>query len=142
MKASPTGLGTFAGAIRAFDLSLRAERNSSPETRRAYVSDLRQLATWAGAEADPARVTSVGIRGFLASLHRGRGPATLARKLSAIRAFYAFLMREGVCAADPSAKTTSGRWRSMPWSMKRAGNMAISARPAPTRITTTTASWA
>lgn len=103
MKASPTGLRTFAGAIRAFDLSLRAERNSSPETRRAYASDLRQLAAHAGADADPARVTPTGIRGFLASLHRGRGPATLARKLSAIRAFYAFLLREGACAADPSA---------------------------------------
>ena len=35
---------TFEEAISSFELHLRAERNLSPHTRRAYLSDVRQFA--------------------------------------------------------------------------------------------------
>lgn len=94
---------SFEEAIRAFSLSMRAERNSSPETRRAYVSDVRQLARFLGEGAAPDGVTAAKVRAFLASLHRTCDASTLGRKLSALRSFYAFLVREGACAADPTA---------------------------------------
>lgn len=94
---------SFETAIRAFDLSLRAERNSSPETRRAYVSDVRQLAAFVGEDVAPAAVTAARVRAFLASRHRDCDAASIGRKLSALRAFYGFLLREGACAADPTA---------------------------------------
>jgi integrase/recombinase XerC len=97
---------SFAAALRAFDLSLRAEHNSSIETRRAYGSDVRQLATFLGAEVAPAEVTTLQVRAFLASRHRRCDAATIGRKLSALRAFFGFLLREGVCAADPTATLT------------------------------------
>jgi len=94
---------SFAEAIRAFDLHLRAERNLSPHTRRAYLADVRELATALGPETDPARVGSADLRGFLARLHRTREPATRGRKLAALRAFFSFLVREGRCRLDPTA---------------------------------------
>lgn len=94
---------TFADAIREFDLHLRAERNASPHTRRAYLSDLRQLAARLGPLASPARVTPAQVREHLAELHRRSHPATLARKLAGIRCFFRFLVRQGVCALDPTA---------------------------------------
>jgi integrase/recombinase XerC len=95
--------GAFAPEIRAFALHLRAERNLSPHTRRAYLADLRQLAAWLGEGARPSRVGPDDVRGFLASLHASRHPATLARKLAALRAFFRFLVREGRCSLDPTA---------------------------------------
>jgi integrase/recombinase XerC len=94
---------TFDAAIRAFGLYLRAERNLSPHTRRAYLGDVRALAASLGADADPARVGEAEVRGFLARLHRTRQPATRGRKLAALRAFFAFLVREGSCRLDPTA---------------------------------------
>ena len=94
---------SFSREIRSFGLHLRAERNLSPHTRRAYLSDVGQLEDWLGQGAEPARVGSDEVRGFLASLHGRRQPATLARKLASIRAFFRFLVREGRCSLDPTA---------------------------------------
>ena len=53
---------SFDDAIAAFDLYLRAERNVSPHTRRAYVSDVRQLAEFVDAGDSPAAVTPPLVR--------------------------------------------------------------------------------
>jgi integrase/recombinase XerC len=92
-----------AEVLRAFERFLRAERNLSPHTQRAYLSDVRQFAAHAGKGFVPSETTSVDVRGFLAGLHGRRGPATLGRKLASLRAFFGFLVREGVCALDPTA---------------------------------------
>jgi integrase/recombinase XerC len=94
---------TFAEALRAFDLHLRAERNLSPHTRRGYLGDVRELATALGPDTDPARVGLADVRGFLARLHRTREPSTRGRKLAALRAFFSFLVREGRSPLDPTA---------------------------------------
>ena len=94
---------SFEKAIRAFELHLRAERNLSPHTRRAYVSDTRQLAARLGPETRPEHVTAVEIRDFLARLHGRLHPSTLGRKLGSLRCFFRFLVREGRCSLDPTA---------------------------------------
>jgi integrase/recombinase XerC len=96
-------------ALRAFELFLRAERNLSPHTRRAYLSDLRQFAAQQGEGFAPDRTTGAEVRAFLAGLHGRRGPATLGRKLAALRAFFGFLIREGACALDPTAGMSAPR---------------------------------
>lgn len=104
-----TSATPFEEALLAFERHLRAERNVSPHTCRAYLSDVRQLASFAGARRRPEEVTAVDVRGFLADLHARRHPATLGRKLASIRAFFRFLMREGACALDPTAGMPSPR---------------------------------
>ena len=98
---------SFEQAIRAFSLWLRAERGLSPHTRRAYVSDVGQLAAFLGDRVPPSRVTQALLRAHLASLHRSLNPASLARKLQALRAFFRFLVREGVVPLDPTAALPS-----------------------------------
>ncbi len=93
----------FADAIRAFELHLGVERNLSPHTRRAYTSDVKQFARFAGIDGDPATITVMDVRRFLASLHASRHPSTLGRKLASVRSFFRFLVREGTCALDPTA---------------------------------------
>jgi integrase/recombinase XerC len=94
---------TFAEALRGFDRFLAAERNCSPHTRRAYASDLAQLAAHLGPEARPEAVGSEALRGFLAAGHRRLQPASIGRKLAAIRTFYRWLAREQGLERDPSA---------------------------------------
>jgi integrase/recombinase XerC len=94
---------SFADATRAFERHLAAERSLSEHTRRAYRSDLMQLADWLGSDATPEAVGPDDLRGFLASRHRELHPASIGRKLAAIRAFYRWLVREGRSSLDPSA---------------------------------------
>jgi len=88
---------------------LRAERNVSRHTRRAYLSDVQQLVQHVGASARPEQVSAVDVRAFLAELHASRHPATLGRKLAAIRCFYRFLVREQRCPLDPTAGIAAPR---------------------------------
>ena len=72
-------------------------------TRRAYLSDVRQLAKFAGADSTPRETTTRGVRAWLVELQKSCGPATRARKLASVRSFYRFLVREGEVSLDPSA---------------------------------------
>jgi len=94
---------SFEPAIRAFDVWLRAERNLSEHTRRAYLSDVRQFAAFLGEGAEPARVDGERVFAFLAERHARLHPASLGRKLAALRCFFRQRVREGECAADPTA---------------------------------------
>jgi len=93
---------SFFRAIEAYDAHLASERNFSPHTRRAYASDLRQLAAFLGPGADPARVDAADVRAFLADGHRRLAAATVGRKLAALRGFFGHLVRTGLRASDPS----------------------------------------
>jgi integrase/recombinase XerC len=92
----------FAREIEAFERHLSAERNFAAHTRRAYASDLRQLARFLGPAADPARTTAADVRAFLADRHRRASAATVGRQLAALRSFFGHLVRSGARAADPS----------------------------------------
>ena len=87
--------------LEAFERHLEDERNLSPHTRRAYLSDLRQFRAFLGADA--VRAGPDAVRGFLASLHGVRDPATLGRKLASLRSFYRFARRAGAVDRDPTA---------------------------------------
>jgi len=87
---------------------LRYERNASPHTVRNYRSDLLQFRDYlaegrATAAVDVRSVDALRIRGFLSILFsRQEKKSSIARKLSAVRAFFKFLKREGVLAENPS----------------------------------------
>ena len=94
---------SWASALRTFDSSLRA-RGLAEQTRRAYGSDLGQLARWAGAQdLEPRAVDARALRRFAGVLsERGESHSTVARKLAAIRAFYRVLVERGELAASPA----------------------------------------
>jgi site-specific recombinase XerD len=93
----------WAGALAAFDRDLRAT-GAAERTRRAYSADLGQLAAWAGErDLDPVAIGHRDLRRFAAALSAGgASKATVARKLAAIRAFYAGIMRAGRIGANPA----------------------------------------
>jgi integrase/recombinase XerC len=87
---------------------LQYERNASPHTVRNYRSDLLQFRDYlaegrATAAVDVRSIDALRIRGFLSILfERQEKKSSIARKLSAVRAFFKFLRREGVLAENPS----------------------------------------
>ena len=94
--------------IRAFITFLRTEQRASSETVRNYASDLRQLNGFlvarrlVSAPVDPASVSSDAVRAYLQWLDQNGGkPASLARKLAAVRSFYRYLTRRGLIGRNP-----------------------------------------
>ncbi len=89
---------------------LEAERRASPHTLRAYRSDLdRFAAVLAEQGLSPAQATPAAVRAYLARAAATAGPASLARKLSALRALYRWLVRVGLAAANPARAVASPR---------------------------------
>jgi integrase/recombinase XerC/integrase/recombinase XerD len=93
----------WGDALRTFDADLR-RRGAADKTRRAYAVDLGQLAAWAGPQGlEPAAVTARDLRRYAAHLGQSRpAPATVARKLAALRAFFRVLREHGVLAQNPA----------------------------------------
>ena len=84
---------------------LALERGSSPNTVRAYAADLARYLEWAErAGIDPVTLTHRQLRGYLAELDRaGYARRTVARRLSAVRSLFAYLLTEGLAVSDPSS---------------------------------------
>lgn len=103
------------GLLERFDTYLAIERNTSPHTRRAYRLDLedfsRFLAEGYGwtAAATIEHVDRIVLRRYLALLHKTHKKSTICRKLSALRSFFLFLIREGVVQSSPAASVASPR---------------------------------
>ena len=90
--------------VEAFLEMLAAERGSARNTRLAYELDLTDFATFterrgvAVAKADAATVQA-----YMAGLQAtGLSARTAARRLSALRQFHRFLLREGIRQDDPT----------------------------------------
>jgi integrase/recombinase XerC len=89
--------------------SLKAQKNVSPHTERCYLSDLEQLADFFG-DADPSSIDHKALREFIGHLHRLRiKKSSIARKLSAIRAFFKYLNREGILPNNPASLIATPR---------------------------------
>jgi integrase/recombinase XerC len=90
---------------------LRDERRLSPHTLNAYRRDLESLLAYCRREDLELRgIDSFSIRRFAAECHRkGASPRSLARRLSAVRRFFAFLVREGVLDANPAVHVQAPR---------------------------------
>jgi integrase/recombinase XerC len=96
--------------LRSFLDYLRLNRNASAHTVAAYESDVAQFFAFAAAHLrlapdalEPGHLQLVTIRAFMADLYRqGQARASVARKISALRAFGRYLRREGWIEGDPA----------------------------------------
>lgn len=94
----------MGGAIDAF-IEYVQHRSPSDHTSISYASDLRQFADYLEAQGigDVGRVDTPVLRAYLRTLSGWSfAKATVARKLSSLRSFFAFLKKRGLREDDPA----------------------------------------
>tara|TARA_B100001939_G_scaffold329596_1_gene325974 strand:- start:716 stop:1675 length:960 start_codon:yes stop_codon:yes gene_type:complete len=107
----------LAPLVRGWQDHLRAERRLSSHTLDAYLRDLGQflafLNTHLGGFPDRADLATLEVRDFRAFLaerrNRGVSPTSLARNLSALRAFFSYLRKNNILQNDAIAAIRSPR---------------------------------
>ena len=93
-------------ALNAYDRDLRG-RNAAERTRRAYAVDLAQFVNWAGDRA-PGEIRHRDVRRYAAGLSsEGLAPATVARKLAAVRGLFNYLVRTEQVGQNPADLVSS-----------------------------------
>jgi site-specific recombinase XerD len=94
---------SWTRALALLDADLR-RRGMAERTRRAYGIDAGQLAIWCTlGSVEPADVTPRVLRRYAQVLSERRaGPATMARKLAALRQLYRVLHEHGDLPANPA----------------------------------------
>src|SRR5919202_4862291 len=100
---STTPEASWRDQLATFDAALRV-RGMAEKTRRAYGTDVEQLAEWAAAQGvGPLDTSARMLRRFAGVLsERGLSKTSVARKLASIRAFYRHLVERGQLAANPA----------------------------------------
>jgi site-specific recombinase XerD len=100
---SPALTAAWEAALMGFDAEMRS-RQLSGHTRRAYMSDIGELAAWAdGRGLAPSDVTYRVLRGFAAELgSRDLNRSTVGRKLAAVRSLFDYLRRRGDVRQNPA----------------------------------------
>lgn len=89
--------------------ALWLERGASPHTLAAYGADLDRLTGFLAARAVlPEAASRVDLLDFLAAQVR-RSPRTLARRLSALRGYYGWLLAAGQRVDDPTLRLEAPR---------------------------------
>ena len=101
--------------IRFFIESLEAEKGYAKNTCRGYRRDIMEFVSYladsgflrrrnqpVGEMIGIGDVNGIHIRGYLGYLHKRNKRSTIARKLSAVRSFFKFLVKRGVIEDNPS----------------------------------------
>ncbi len=100
---------TFDDAVALLRRHLVTEKMRSPETVRAYMSDLRDFGSYlesAGASKELHNIEHIDqfhVRGFLAGRFNKISKVSVGRKLAAVRTFFRLLIREGIIPSNPAA---------------------------------------
>lgn len=113
------------GWIESFIEALSAEKGFSPNTCRAYRNDLEQFLAYLQGSAsgpptergkiDVRNVDDILIRSYMGFLYEKDQKSTIARKLSALRSFFRFLVKRGVIKTNPAERVMAPkRGKSVP----------------------------
>ncbi|MEW4530150.1 MAG: tyrosine recombinase XerC [Maioricimonas sp. JB045] len=93
--------------VEAFLRYLRVERNSSPQTLKAYADDFESFYDYlrdrVGTIPEADQITVATLRGYVAYLHECQyARTTIARRLACMRSFFRYTTREGITETNPA----------------------------------------
>ena len=98
-------------AVKTFIEVLLAEKGYAANTARAYRRDLEAFYSFVAAndkDSDQGHlaplqdIDPLTIRKYLGHLHKRNKKTTIARKLSALRSFYRYLLKQGIVEQNPT----------------------------------------
>ncbi|MDR5683528.1 MAG: site-specific tyrosine recombinase XerD [Armatimonadota bacterium] len=133
---SPGQTAAFLRLVDAFIDHALVELGLSRHTCLAYRNDLADFARFAAPRGvrDPRDVPRSVVTLYLFALRRrGAAPATVGRRLAALKSFYRFLVREGVATRDPTEDVVGPKMgRRLPKVLSVEEVAALLTRPDPT----------
>jgi site-specific recombinase XerD len=98
---------SFPPALAAWEIYLQ-DQGSSIHTVKAFIADLRLLASYLPADQLIGTVTTNDLNNFLQWMEKERGvpcsPKTFARRITSIKAFFRWLQQHGLLLADPAER--------------------------------------
>jgi integrase/recombinase XerC len=94
--------------IKQFEQYLRVEKNASDHTCRNYLTDLREFDNFLNDRSPSgallvAAVDNLVIRAYLAQIAKHNKKSSQSRKLSCLRTFFKYLIKEGIISDNPAA---------------------------------------
>ena len=113
-SAGYDGRVSLASQVETFERYLTSERRAAARTVSTYMRDLRDLAAFVqkqGLPDDAGKLDVRHLRSFLASRPDTREPATIHRKVSALRTFYRYLRRTKLVELNPAADLKTPKLR-------------------------------
>ncbi|MEN9607236.1 MAG: hypothetical protein RL605_1064 [Actinomycetota bacterium] len=104
-----TPSAAMLAALAAFETHLSAGRGLSPNTIKAYVTDVSSfMAEVAAKRAEPSEITLDDLRDWLWRLSEsGIAKSSMARKSASLKAFTAWALKSGLAATDPGLRLRS-----------------------------------
>ena len=114
--ASAPVKGALRGEVSGFLNFCRIEKGLATNSLAAYEADLQNFVGFAERASGSAIPDRETVRHYLDSLYAaGLGSRSVARRLSTLRSFYAFLLREGRIDGDPTEHLGAPRqWQTIP----------------------------
>ncbi len=91
-------------AVRQFKEYIQIERNYSPHTLQGYAADIKEFEAFMKQQDIPvfAAVSYASVRIYLTELHKRQlARKSVARRISSLRSFYKFLLREKEVEQNP-----------------------------------------
>ena len=109
---------------------LQVEKNTSPLTVKNYAADISLfsnfLAERLGKDFQWQKIGVLDIRAYLALLNKEKyARTTIARRISSLRSFYKFLMRENYVEQNPFVKVRTPKLEKRYAGIKRSGDIRI-----------------
>jgi len=104
------------GLIQQFIHYLGLEKNASPHTCRCYRKDLEGFEDFlkssgmylnSAGDVQIEKVDRMAIRKYMSFLHRKNKKSSIARKISTLRSFFKYLIREQVIPSNPAKSVSS-----------------------------------
>jgi len=99
--------------IKGFKAHLKLEKSLSDNTIEAYLNDIHKFRTYEEAHLKSKGIEYVGkadLQGFIVEINKlGLGARSQARIISGIKAFYRYLLLEGIIQDDPAHLLESPR---------------------------------
>jgi integrase/recombinase XerC len=98
----------LAPYIKQFEQYLQVEKNASEHTCRNYLLDLREFDSFITGKVSSSvsgveQISNLTIRGYMGQLAKNNKKSSQARKLSALRTFFRFLIKQGVIIDNPAS---------------------------------------
>ena len=100
---------SLQNCIPQFARWLSVEKGYSPKTVESYGRDLEEFAAFAGPDEDAGEVGARTVRAFVYAVNARNKSSSVARKLSCLRTFFRWLLRENMVIHDPMAAIATPR---------------------------------